>query len=313
MKCQQQGVALITAVLIVALVTAVSVAMASRQQVDIRRSANIFSNDQAYLFTLGAEDYARNVLEWDADPAKGGNPDVDHPGENWAKEVVVPVEGAMLKGSVQDMQGRFNLNALVKKNGQEENPVMVARFKRLLKLLGLDQGIADAVVDWIDVDNNPRPGFGGAEEEYYMLQDPPYRAANGPMVSSSELLLIKGVDDEAYRKLAPFVATLPDAETAINVNTAPPEVLATLGDNMTVEMGKDLVEARPESGFDNISQQFSPLINDPTYKEDFLGVKSSYFLVDAVAEFDKSTARLHSLLAREDGKVRVMMRSRGAY
>ena len=314
---KQQGVALITAVLIMALVTATAVAMASKQQLDIRRSANIFNNDIAYLFVLGAEDYARNVLEWDI--TQDGSK-TDHTGENWAQTVSVPVEGAMLTGTLQDLQGRINLNSLLDANG-ETNPVMLKQFKRLLKQLDLDEAIADAVLDWIDEDIEPE-GFGGAEDDQYMLETPPYRAANNMMVSTSELMLIKGVDAEAYSKLAPFVTALPSRETKLNVNTAPAEVLATVVDSLTVADGEALVEARDEEGFDSIEAFFGHNLmanhqipeNQEKETKDILDVKSDYFLLDAMAEFDQSIARLHSLLKRNsDGGVHVVMRSRGAY
>ncbi len=128
---QQQGVALITAVLIVALVTITAVAMASRQQFDVRRSGNIFNSDQAWLAALGGEDYARNVLAVDKDF------DVDHLEETWAEPVVFPFEGMTLSGQIVDMQGRFNLNNLVE-NG-EVNQKDLARFKNLLKVLDLEE------------------------------------------------------------------------------------------------------------------------------------------------------------------------------
>ena len=47
-------------------------------------------------------------------------------------------------------------------------------------------------VDWLDEDIDPRPNS-GAEDDYYMLQNPPYRAANRLMASASELRLVKGM------------------------------------------------------------------------------------------------------------------------
>lgn len=308
---QQRGVALITAVLIVALVTAAAVSMASKQQVDIRRTANIFNNDIAYQFALGAEDYARNVLEWDI--TKAGST-TDHLGEDWAQEVAVPVEGAMLSGVVHDLHGRINLNTLLKADGSK-NDEMVKRFKHLLSLLDLDQVIAEAVMDWIDADSEPRFN-GGAEDDYYMLRTPPYRAANRLLVSVSELLLVKGVDHEAYQLLLPHVSALPDIDSKINVNTASAEVLASLADSMSVSDGEDLIAARPEDGFAKIEDftGLNLLTSRGTFVGDFLDVKSSYFQVDAMAEFDQSIAQLHSMLKRnDDGGVHVVMRSRGAY
>ncbi len=311
---KQQGVALITAVLIVALVTAVAVAMASRQQFDIRRTANIFNSDKAYLFALGAEDYARNVLEWDITTKKGDDKKIDHMEEDWARVVSVPVEGAMLTGSLQDLQGRFNVNSLIKADGKK-NDLMFERFKRLLKVLELEEGIAEAVLDWLD--DNPDPtGLDGAEDDYYMLQDPPYRSAHGNMASGSELLLVKGVDYESYLVLEPFVTALPVNETAINVNTAPAEILASLSKNLTVEQGEQLVDTRDEDAFADIEAfNEEPLLkDDKDYDAAQLSVGSEYFLLNAMAEFDQSTSKLNSLLERDkDGKVKVIMRSRGVY
>ncbi|HHJ80841.1 MAG TPA: general secretion pathway protein GspK [Candidatus Tenderia electrophaga] len=308
---KQRGVALITAVLIVALVTAAAVAMASKQQFDIRRTANIFNNDIAYQFALGAEDYARNVLEWDI--TKDGST-TDHLGENWAQDVAVPVEEAMLTGSMQDMQGRINLNALVKADGAA-NALMLKRFENLLQLLDLDQGIARAVLDWIDADINP--GFiGGAEDDYYMLQIPPYRAANRLMASVSELLLVKGIDYESYQLLQPHVSALPDINSKINVNTASAEVLAALANTLTVADGEALIETRSDNGFAKIEDFTHALeqLGEHNYDPAFLDVSSDYFLISAMAEFDQSIARLYSLVHRnKTGGVRVVMRSRGAY
>jgi len=310
---RERGVALITAILIVALVAAIGVSMASRQQLDIKRSANLLHNEKAYLFALGAEDFARNMLEWDLTKSTRKEK-VDHLGEDWAQEVAIPVEGVNLSGQITDAQGLFNLNTLLTADG-EQNEVMVKRFKNLLRVLGVDESITEAVLDWEDPDINAT-GFSGAEDDFYMLQTPPYRAANAKFVSASELLLVKGVTYEIYTLLAPHVTALPDITTAININTATAQVLASLAEGMSVSDGEALIEARPEEGFDKI-EDFTdqPQLNKrEDLKTDFLSVQSSYFMLNGVAEFETNRAKLNSLLYRaDDGKVSVLMRSRGAY
>lgn len=307
---QQRGVALITAILIVALVTAIGVSMASKQQLDIRRSANLLHNDKAYLFALGAEDFARNMLEWDLTK---NTTKVDHPNEDWAQTVSVPVEGVMLSGELQDQQGLFNLNSLLTADG-ETNTLMLERFKRLLRAVGVEEAIAQAVLDWQDEDINPRHN-GGAEDDHYMLQQPPYRAANDRFVSVSELLLVNGVSHEAYTLLAPHVTALDDISLGININTATAAVLACLSDTLTLADGEALIEAREEEGFDKIDEFIKqPLLSNHKLDKNFLTVQSSYFMLNAVAEFEDNQAKLNSLLFRaDDGKVSVLMRSRGVY
>jgi general secretion pathway protein K len=226
----QRGIALITALLVIALVTAAAVAMASRQQLDIRRTANTLQRDQAYVYALGAEVMARAVLAKDS-------PIVDDKEEDWAKSgVTIPFEGGLLTGTLEDLQGRFNLNNVV--NGTAASQHDVERLTRLLTILKDDAPdkdvwknaepgeLAHAVVDWIDPDSNVTPP-GGAEDSDYLQKERPYRAANAPMASTSELLLVRGFTAAIYREVAPYVTALP-GRTLINVNTARFAVLRTL-------------------------------------------------------------------------------------
>ena len=59
---RQTGVALITAMLVTAIASVTVASMASRQHMDIRRTSNILDAEQAYLFALGAESYAKDIL-----------------------------------------------------------------------------------------------------------------------------------------------------------------------------------------------------------------------------------------------------------
>ena len=61
----------------------------------------------------------------------------------------------------------------------------------LMKLPGMTIDVADAILDWIDEDDEPREY--GAEIEYYSSLDPPYSPRNGPIESIEELLLVRGL------------------------------------------------------------------------------------------------------------------------
>lgn len=226
---RHRGVALITALLVVALVTATAVAMASRQQLDIRRTANVLQRDQAYVYALGAEVMGREVLG--KDDAK-----IDDKEEDWAQSAIsIPFQGGLLSGALEDLQGRFNINNLVK-NGVR-SPWDVERFKNLLKLIKENSedreiwkdaepgDLANAVTDWVDQDNEPLSG--GAEDNDYLQGPRPYRAANAPMASISELLLVRGFTGPIYQQVVPWVSALP-VRTKINVNTAKEYVLLAL-------------------------------------------------------------------------------------
>jgi general secretion pathway protein K len=230
---RQTGVALITALLVIALVTAAAVAMATRQQLDIRRTGNVLQRSQAYFYALGGETIAATVLK--EDDAK-----VDHFEEDWAQPVTLPFEDGVLSGSLEDLQGRFNLNNLV--NDGQVSQWDAERFKRLLQIIqerddapqDLKEAnindLVSAVVDWLDA--NDEPLSGGGEDSTYLERERPYRAANAPMASPSELMLVKGFTPNIYQAIYPYITTLPE-RTRINVNTAKDEVLRALAEDIT--------------------------------------------------------------------------------
>lgn len=307
-KSSQSGVALITALLVTAIVVVIAVSMASRQQLDIRRSANVLEGDQAYLFALGVESWALAVLAQDGRDNKS-----DNLGEAWATMLPpIDVEGGKVAGRLEDMQARFNLNSLV--NGGTPSRSNMLRFERLLRALQLDPVLAQAVVDWIDPDSE-RISLDGAEDADYLLRTPPYRAANAPLASVSELRLIKGFTAEAVTRLAPFVAALPTHIVNININTARPEVLMVLADNLSKTDAEGMVRDRGLKGYPNI-QQFtdSPMVKSRNIRQEGTSVSSDYFLLDAAAQYGRGQTQLYSLIERitTDGKVRVVMRGQGA-
>jgi general secretion pathway protein K len=306
---QHRGAALIMAILIAALVTITAAAMATRQQLDIRRTGNLVNGDQAWLYSLGMEAWAIQILARDrADNA------ADHLGEDWAT-VITPIEvdGGALAGRIADQQGLFNLNGLVQ-GGKVNNP-QLQRYLNLLRTLDLDPGLATALLDWMDRD--PDPGIpDGAEDQEYLALTPAYRAANAPLNSPAELAHIKGYTREAVSALLPLVSTLPEA-TSLNINTAPAAVLLSLSDKMTPADAESLVAARAESedGFASVGEflqrdEMAGTGVDPVG----LVLASNYFLVESTVQFAGRSQRLYSLLRRDDtGKSVVLARSREVF
>jgi len=300
---RQGGVALITALLVVAIATVAAVAMANRQQLDIRRTGGLLHGEQAWAYVLGAENWARVVLRRDAADSQ-----VDTLAEDWSTQPPVSfVEGGSIVGRLIDLQGRFNLNNLV--NGSTVSAEAVVMYKRLLRRLELDEGLADSLIDWIDPDINTRfPN--GAEDEAYLLLDPPYRAANQPLVDVSELRLIKGYTAEAFAKLEPHVTALPQT-TKINVNTADAVVLSITAEKLSLNDGESLYEARPAEGYKSadIFAQESTL-KAKKVDLDQLGIQSQWFLLLSEANVGQGRARLASLLQRQKDEVQVVARRR---
>ncbi|MDT0595199.1 type II secretion system minor pseudopilin GspK [Glaciecola petra] len=111
---QQRGVALIVVLLIMALVTVLAVEMSARQQINIARAVNIKTNNQAYWYALGAEEFAKSSLAT-LKSLTGDNINLSQP---WAQEFEYPIEGGFIEAKLSDLQACFNLNAI----GSEYTP-----------------------------------------------------------------------------------------------------------------------------------------------------------------------------------------------
>ncbi len=305
----QRGVALITAVLIVALATILATQIGFEGALEQRRSTTVLLLDQAYLVGLGAEAWAASYLKDDLEHSEQ-----DHLGERWATPIPpIPIEGGVIEGFVEDMQGRFNLNNIVTAEGAV-NPEGLREFQNLLAALELEPKWAGILADWLDVDTQPTfPD--GAEDDVYTSQIPPYRAANGPITSVSELLALPGFDLERYQRLRPFVAALPIG-TKINLCTAPGLVIDALSDG-TREFGVDpegLARQREERCFPT-TEDLRAAFGEDGYQRvaDRVGEASSYFRVTAVVSIGTTQMSLYSLLRRDtSGLARPMLRSLGS-
>lgn len=309
---RQRGVALITVLVVVAIATVLCVGMMRSQQQSLQHAAGLFLQDQAWLYTQGAEDFVRELLAEDLKSDRNRSREVDHPGENWAKPFPpFPVDGGMVRARVEDLQGRFNLNRL----GAEpegDGPAATV-FRQLLRNLGLPENLGPALADWIDEDGNPRQ-MDGAEDDYYSRLDPPYRAANAPLADVSELRLVKGFTPEVVERLRPFVCALP-AEATLNVNTASPTVLAALLPNLGPRGAEELAGQRPAAGYASVDEFLGqPAFNglaaaDKDKLRAQLGVSSRYFELLADAEIGGRHSILHAVMMRgESGTLRVIAR-----
>ncbi len=305
---RQTGVALITVLLVVFLATIAATALSSVQQLTLRRSTLHLHLHQARLYALGAEQWATAILQRDR---RDNN--TDHLGEDWASlPPALPVEGGSISGHLEDLQGRFHLNNLLNSEG-EIDPVWLAHLERLLEHLELESGLTQAIVDWIDPDQTTRfPD--GAEDETYLGLDPPYLSANAVLLSVSELRLIKGINQEAYNKLAPLISTLPSG-TAINVNTvikAP--VLAALSEELDLVSAQELIDDRERNGYNSVDAFLkAAALADFPIPKDNLSVASGYFQLRVQVQVGSARATLNSVFSRPDqSEPRILMRNFGS-
>lgn len=304
----QRGVAIITALLIVAIATTISINISSRLQLDVRRTANIVTADQAWQYTLAAESWTRRILQNDRKDNS-----IDHYGEDWAIELPpLPVEGGWIRGKLTDLQGCFNINTLAP--GGTVSALGVERFKRLLVNLDLQPELADAVIDWLDADvETTIPD--GAEDGYYMNLEQPYRSANSEMLSPSELHLVRGFEDIAvHDRLLPYVCAFGVA-TPININTATAEVLRSLSNKLTESDATAIIEQRNENAFADVNAFLSfNKLKDIIDKPDNLSVSSDYFMLESESKIGQVQVRMYSVIYRDkNGGTTVLARTQGVY
>jgi general secretion pathway protein K len=299
---RQRGVALLTALAVVALASIAATYMLTSQQLQIRRSGNQLMQEQAWQYALGAEDWAKTILAQDA-----RDNDIDALNETWAVDLPpLPIEGGSLSGRLLDLQGYFNLNNLVNKEGKLDTAYL-EQFQKLLQNLNLPVELAQSVADWQDEDIEAQ-GAMGAEDDYYAGMESPYRTPNQSITSISELRQMRGMDEESIRLLKPLVTALPD-QTKLNINTAPAEVLASLGmdKNDALQLAEQLKET-PVSTQDEIKNL--PEITNNKIDTAQLGVQSQYFLLEVIVEMGQIKARLSSVIYRDsDGISHTIQRS----
>ncbi|HUF20307.1 MAG TPA: type II secretion system minor pseudopilin GspK [Burkholderiales bacterium] len=291
MRTRQHGVAIVLAMGVVAMAAMAATAIMISQSTWSRTTELTADHVQARTLVQAGVDWSRAVL---GDDRRFSS--VDHLGEPWALRLPpMPVDNGELGGHIEDQQARFNLNNLVR--GARVNTAQLANFQRLLSTLGLPAALADTLADWVDADSVPHPQ--GAEDDFYLALDPPYFAANRLLTDVEELALVRGFDEGVRVRLRPFVTALPRF-TAVNVNTAAPEVIAAMVDGLGLDGARALVAQRERAYFRSTDEFFAQLPAGLTAPTENIAVSSHYFMATVRVTIGGSQARGVALLARDD-------------
>lgn len=163
-----------------------------------------------------------------------------------------------LELAIDDHSGRLQINALLGPQGGFD-PEQKNRFLRLLTAdeIGLStdgaEHLLDALKDWLDADDEIT-GF-GAENSWYHALPTPYDCRNGPVTSIDELLLVRGMSKELlygagnHLGLAEFLTPYGN-DGWVNINTASPLVLHSLGERLDHATVEALLQYRADSAHD---------------------------------------------------------------
>lgn len=290
-KRMQTGSAIVSAMLVAAVATAAATGMLATQNLWLKESELARDMAQCRYAARAGVAWAAGILRHDERTSP-----VDHLHEPWATPLPpTQIESATVSGNIRDLNGRFNINNLVRDGIAQ--PKEAARYKRLLSVLELPAGLADTLIDWMDNDNAPTSPE-SAEDNYYLSRSLGYRTAGRAIVDINELLRVKGYTAEVFARLTPYITALPTA-TAINVNTAAPQVLILVADGLTPEDAALLASVRDKTYFRDVAdfQRRVPAAALPI-DATAVSVTSDYFAVTANLQCGDSQIKLQATLRR---------------
>jgi general secretion pathway protein K len=299
----ERGVALITVLLITAILVGLTTQILSSHNLVINQHQNTFEHAQALEYALGAEELVRQTLY---DDAVNSGPNVDHLEEAWAQPVLpLDLDGiGVMQAYVIDLHRCFNLNNLA---DDAANPNF-ERLQRLTERLNISHNFADLIKDWVDADQSVS-GL-GAEDSAYQIKRPPHLAANQIMRDLSELNMLVDVNGQDIQTLSAQVCLVPDSQSKINVNTADAITLSLLDPAISVADAEAV--AQQSRNYQNVTDFVSA---NPAFLsvQSELSVTSEYFLMRAQAQLSQSRVSLTSLFRRDssNGQVRLLQRDFG--
>ncbi|MFC3441728.1 type II secretion system minor pseudopilin GspK [Sphingobium rhizovicinum] len=322
-KNKERGAALLTVLLLVAVMAVVAAGALERVALATRMTGNGGAIDQARAYAdAGAEMARMRIADLTAsNPAK-----ITLAGGWMGTPQSLPVPGGVATVSVSDAGNCFNLNSVV--SGESEaalkvRPIGVTQFQGLLEVLGVNvrqaQAAAAGLADWIDSDSVPQPG--GAEDEVYAGYARPYRTPNRLMVDPSELRAVAGVTPAIYELVKPWICALPVTDLSpININTLLPEqaplFAMLLPGQLTIAQARQLLAQRPADGYGS-TVQFWALpslagLSPATEVAEQVKLKTGFFGVNVAVDVGGTQVVERALIDARESPARLVRRNWGA-
>lgn len=298
----QRGAALLTAMLIVSLVASLAAAMVWRQYRAVQIEAAERARAQSGWILLGALDWARLILREDA-RANRSEP-VDSLSEAWAtplaearlstflaadKSNTDDGPEAFLSGSIADAQARYNLRNLLA--GTEMPALELRTLQRLCESAGLPTNTATQLATAL------RAAWAAPSETTALRPQ------------NIDQLVWLGLSRETIERLRPFVTLLPQP-TAVNLNTAPREVIAALADGLDLASAERIVQQRQSQPLKSLAVALSLMPAGVTLGEQRAAVNSAFFLVSGRLRLDQRVVEERWLVQRRELEVLVQQRQR---
>lgn len=302
---RQRGVAVVTALLVVALVVSLIAGMFVRQSTLVRSLENNRLRAQTRWTAESTVDAVRVWLQMAA-----RNSEVDHFGQQWASPLTqASLKGLLLatgrdadddlrqisvSGEIEDAQARFNLTNLLNQEalGQpyQIDANGVAAYRKLLSGLAMNTNLA------------------GLTAAYLLRARGSGRALAIDMVE--DLLAVPGYTPEMVQRLSRYVVILPD-RSAVNINTTDAHVLAAVVPTLTEAQARQLVSARNQAfiqntgDLENRMRAIAPGVSYPITGR--VDVKSGYFIVRCQVHNQRANVAVEALIERQRNLARFVV------
>jgi general secretion pathway protein K len=309
--------ALISVLVLISILSLFALEFSQRSGINLKMTVNYAQSKKALYYAYGGFQAALSVLKFDDN-------DYDGPGDFWYGALPpIPFGDGVITVSIDDEKSRFNLQYLITSNelADKRRSVMLGR---MFEVLSIESNLVDGIVDWQDGDEEEQPY--GAEFSYYLLNSPPYEPRNERILTTGELLVIKGFDRDIFflpptsrspiareelRPLDQYVTVYGDGK--ININTADMPVLMSLSEDMDEFIAEDIIEYREENHFEKLDDlKKVESLSDILYDEisSLITVKSNVFRITSTGTSGRLTRKITAVVQRESRGFKVVYYNR---
>lgn len=307
----ERGAALMTVIMMVAMMSALAISVVEAARFSIRRTGNQEQMEQAHWYLRGAEAYATSLIERGT---REGEASASMVADWLSHPVTLPVEGGAMQITVWDGSNCFNVNSVVlqaEDGGLIQSPEGIARLALLLELSGVQgsRELAASLADWIDSDDQPVPG--GAEALAYGGEAAVFRPSNTLMSDIGELPHVAGFDASVIDRVGRLLCVRPTASpNSVNVETLRLEqarlLAAMVGRGLSLASAEQVISDRPSGGwslietFLNHPRMAGLDLSDQTKAQ--FARRSDWYVVGARVQYRDVTETSMTLVRAYDGR-----------
>lgn len=319
-----KGAALIMALFVTAIIASVSAGLFSMVSTNLENEKNMISEQQAILTTLSLESFTKKYLN-----NKENRNNIVLAANNFSQKspINLPLERGNLEANIVDMGQCFNLNSLISISvaGEETaNQENLEFFKNLMKSLFIQdqkiEEISPAVIDWLDKDFFP-DSYLGVEDDYYRNEKPSRLTSNQFFFDITELRDVKGMTEEIFQKLKPYICAFNSVETKININSLNPfypNILVALSSNTLSDLeARNILNSKPLGGYSSVSDFLNKQEIKTAFSSKFsksnLTLETKYFILNTNIKIDDKDFHLKSHIFMLNESPKVIRRKFGEY